>query len=210
VSFPDQPDEKGLAHTIKVNSKVEKTLKKEIKTAVSLGSAEYLIPKVQNLVKNYFDQPSVIHTGSANTVLSAQPIPVSTASISFWSEQAKKGVTDVNKAQKAFEKLTKHIEKVSQLKSSAKTDEKKSASKVVKKEKKELSKLINKTKKIDNELKKRESAISRLINNPEVKAHPEKLAVLNDSLGRIQQYKSAVNTINTQLNKDKRQLAKRH
>jgi hypothetical protein len=210
VSFPDQPDEKAFVHAVKVNSKVQQKLKKELNNAVHLGSAEYLIPKVQNLVRNYFDQPTAFVHGGPSAVLANQPVQVSTASISFWNDQAKKSVEGVEKAQKAVEKLNKHITQVGQLKTlTHNSEQKKSASKIVKKEKKEIQKLINKTKQIENALNRKEKAIGRLIANPKVAQDAQRVTSLNNSLSQIQQIKSAANTISKQLHQDRRNLYNR-
>jgi hypothetical protein len=210
VSFPDQPDEKAYIHTVKVNSKVQQKLKKELDAAVHLGSAEYLIPKVQNLVRNYFDQPTGFVHGGPNAILANQPVQVSTASISFWNDQAKKSVVGVEKAKKAVEKLNQHVQKVGQLKTLTQNlEQKKSASKIVKKEQREIAKLINRTKQIEHNLNRKEKAINRLIGNPKVAQDATRLSSLNTSLSQIQQIKAATNTINKQLQHDRRNLLNR-
>ncbi len=210
VSFPDQPDEKAYIHTVKTNSKLQQKLKKELNNAVHLGSAEYLIPKVQNLVRNYFDQPTSFVHGGPNVILANQPVQVSTASISFWNDQAKKSVQDVDKVKKAVEKLNKHIKQVGQLKTLTHDyEQKKSATKIVKKEQKEIAKLINRTKQIEHNLNRKEKAINRLITNPKVAEDPQRLTTLNNSLSQIHQIKAATNTINKQLKQDRRNLLNR-
>ena len=208
VAFPDQPDTKALPHLLKLNHKVEKTFKKDLNTALKIGSADNVIPKVQNMVKAYFDQPQAGVKGTAYTVLNVGvSTPISGADITFFNNS--KGVVNMEKTKNAVMKLDKHLQEIQKFnKLGAKSnngEEKKSASKIVKLEKKELKKLVGRTEKLNAQLAKKEKAIQRLIGNGKIQDANIKSA-LSNSLAQVQQYRKEINSVKSQLKNDKRNL----
>lgn len=209
VSYPENGELNALPKIVKLNPKVQTSLKKELKVAVKIRSADNLISKVQNLVKNYFDKPSAAVHGNAYNVLNVVPLqPSSAANISYWAGNDVKNSANIEKTKSAVLKLDKHIQNIKDLKEHAKStkgEEKKATVKLIKKEQKELSKLVKRTESLNKVLAKKEKSIQKLIVNPKVQDANLKSALTN-SLNQFQQYRTAINSVKSQIKDEKRKL----
>ncbi len=202
VAFPDKPDAKALPHTVHLNQKVAKHISNELHAAVKIGTTQNLIPKVQNLVQSYFNQPGAVVRGNAYSILNASnAAPASAASISYWNDQSKAANSQIDNTKKAVQKLDQHLQEIQKLKLSIKGKANTGFSQVMSEEKNKLKKTVRKTEKIIKKLEKKEKAIQRLINSPNVQDAGVRNS-LTSSLNQVSQYKSSLNEVKSGLKKD--------
>jgi len=154
VNFPDiNTDPKALPHVQKVNQQVEHQLSKGIKTAVSIGTTQQLIPQVQNLVSNYFDKPHASVAGGVFQVLNnggPNAQPTTGANVNFWNEGQPKPSASGALAHKAIAGLDKNVSELNKLKAiHGDKHLTTSLKKVARKEKGEITKAIKKFKKVE-------------------------------------------------------------
>lgn len=212
VSFPDAPDAKALPKVIKTNQKVEHILNKDLKAAVAMGTTQNVVPKLQNLVSNYFSAPQRPIQGSAYQILNeGKTQPKSAAELTYWNDN--KGNQQVNSTQKVVKKLNNHLQEIQKLQQqAAKGKEGKKQNnavrQVVKKEKKHLDRLVTKVNRLNKRLQKKEKALQKIASSTAVQNPDVKVAV-NNSLNQVKQYSAAVNDVKKQLQQDKVNLNKK-
>jgi hypothetical protein len=202
VAFPDKPDSKALPHIISLNNKLSHSLQKELHSATKIGTTQNMIPKVQNFIKAYFDQPGMIVRGNSFSILNASTAsPPSAASISYWTDQSKEGASQIEKTKQAVEKLDKHLNEIENIKKSVKgKEELKSISPILKDENKKLAQAIKKSDKIIKKLERKEKKIKKLIENPKVQ-DPVVKNSLSKTLNQVQGYKENMTHLSSGLKK---------
>jgi ABC-type transporter Mla subunit MlaD len=200
VAFPDKPDSKAVPHIVSLNNKLSHSLQKELHSASKIGTTQNMIPKVQNFIKAYFEQPGQVIRGNAFSILNASnATPPSAASISYWTDQSKEGASQIEKTKLAVEKIDKHLNEIKDIKKSLKgKDQLKSLSPIIKEEKRIIQNAIKKSDKIIKKLEKKEKTIKRLINNPNVN-DPVVKNSLSKTLNQVQGYKNNLNDLSSGL-----------
>lgn len=193
-SYKAQIDIQAEKIIAKTNLKVEKILNKELKTAVSLGTTELIVPQVQNLVTTYFDN-------------SLTPVKVP-AKIILNGDKPQQGLNNkgsllIKKSQKAVEKIGKGVAEIKELKAKASKENNKKVQKVIKKEEKKLTKLIGRINKLENKIAKKVSVLTNYANSQKDEASKQ---AVNNSLKEVKEYSKVVKDLKDKLKEDKKKL----
>lgn len=214
VFFPDAPEAKALPKIVKLNQKVESALHKDLKAAVAMGTTQNVIPKVQNLVSNYFDAPqSAVHGGVHKVLETGRQKQPSAANINYWTDSDAQGLMPVNNAKKVVKKLDNHLQQIKKTRESivngvhgkGKKKINKSVSRVVQKEQQALNKLVRKVNKLKTNLKKKKNSLEKLVNSPFTQ-DANTNATIKKSLEQVKNYETSMKDIKKQLKEDKANL----
>jgi hypothetical protein len=215
VSFPDGSaslDAKALPHAIKVNQSVRNTISKSIKDSLAIKSTDNLVPQVQNLMANYFTKPNSAVSGNAFHVLNNNPTPsptVSASDVKFWNENPQnpnQAIAPIAQhAKDAIQHLNSQINLIKNMKQGAKKVEKKQLKKVEQKAIKQVEKTQKKFQKVEKQLDKKAKEITKLIKSAQ--ANPQVAQTLEQSLKKVQSYKTEVKAVQQQLKDQKKKIA---